>query len=187
MDDRAADVAYMAALVKLQAHARKWLVKRWLRRFYRDSKVMEPHWWRLIFATLLFFKFMLNAVCVITATDKTTQYDAAIPTQGNSDSTTPFQNHPHLYGNLYQLLVSSHVFSGIMLFVTGAIPVFARKGAKCHVIVGRMFLFFWLWHLVDGLINATTVLLSRGNALSSVVAKVVPGTALTLLPVAPLQ
>ena len=146
---------HVAAITKFQAHVRRRLTQRWLNRFYRHSNRMKPHWWRLVFASLLFFKVLLVAVCVVTATDRLTQYDAAIPTARNTDNITPFQQHPHLFGWVYQVsytcvvgagalpvvfashcpapscaaqtLVTSHVATGLMLFVFGVIPLFAAK------------------------------------------------------------
>ena len=146
---------HVAAITTFQAHVRRRLTQRWLNRFYRHSNRMKPHWWRLVFASLLFFKVLLVAVCVVTATDRLTQYDAAIPTARNTDNITPFQQHPHLFGWVYQVrctcvvvagalpvglcftladpscaaqtLVTSHVATGLMLFVFGVIPLLTAK------------------------------------------------------------
>jgi len=116
-----------AAVVMIQKHVRRWLVQRWVRRFYKNSKKMAAPWWRLTFSSLMFFKVMLNIVCVVTATDKLTQWDAAIPTDRNTENLTPLQQHPHLFGWVYQMLVISHNFTGLGLFIFGFSSLFSKK------------------------------------------------------------
>lgn len=150
------------AAIVIQRRARGFLVRLWLRRFYKHSRKMSAPWWRLTFASLMFYKTLLLLVSLVAGTNVMMQDKAAIATQGNSDFFTPFQEYPHLFGVVYQILVSSHGITGVLLFLTIFWPVFSAKGGTVHIVFGRIVLFVWLWHLLDGLVNASVVLLSRG-------------------------
>lgn len=77
---------------------------------------------------------------------------------------TPLHHHPNPFGWRwgFQFFVGAHNVTGLLLFVTCLIPMFAKKGGRTHIYVGRAFVFVWLLHLVDGLINSGQILMVRG-------------------------
>ena len=81
-----------------------------------------------------------------------------------TDIVTPFHHHPNPFGWRYgfQFFVGAHNVTGALLFLTCLVPLFASKGAKLHVRVGRAFVVVWIAHLVDGLVNSAQILITRG-------------------------
>ena len=49
-----------------------------------------------------------------------------------------------------------------MLFLSVSGPFVTTKGSLWHIWIGRVFVAAWLVHLLDGLVNAIVILVSRG-------------------------
>jgi Ca2+-binding EF-hand superfamily protein len=77
---------------------------------------------------------------------------------------TPFHHHPNPFGwsGGFQLFVAMHGVTGVLLFATCLVPLFARPGSPLHVRSGRVFVVVWLVHLVNGLVNSGHILVARG-------------------------
>lgn len=77
---------------------------------------------------------------------------------------TPFHQHPNPFGwrGGFQPLVAMHGLTGLLLFATCLVPLFARPGGLLHVRAGRAFVIVWLVHLVNGLVNSGHIMVARG-------------------------
>ena len=80
----------------------------------------------------------------------------------HTELTTPLYGHPNPFGLVFHFFVEAHDATGILLFVTCLVPLFARMGGPTHVRFGRAFVVIWLLHLVDGLANSGRILVARG-------------------------
>jgi hypothetical protein len=76
----------------------------------------------------------------------------------HTELTTPLYGHPNPFGLVFHFFVEAHDATGILLFVTCLVPLFARMGGTTHVRFGRAFVVIWLLHLVDGLANSGRIL-----------------------------
>lgn len=171
LDDTAESVAQLAGLVgdtaargvlRLQAVARgKRTRKAWEYLRSHDNKMSRWAFWPLFFFFLA-AKVELALCLLAAATDQLTQYGVAPPTSATAQFTTPFQKHPHNWGTLYQLSVVGHIITGSLLLVSMWVPMFTEKGAKVHRMFGRLFALAWVAHMLDGLFNASRVIITRG-------------------------
>lgn len=150
-----------AAVVRLQALARGYIVRWRMKRFRKHSSKMPPRAFRFVLYYLLVAKAVLICALLLAAMDAFTA-KLPPPTSETAAHKTPFQRHPHDFGMFYQLLVTAHGITGFGLCISMMFPIFATKGSRLHVYGGRVFLGFWIAHAFNGVVNASTVVLTRG-------------------------
>ena len=82
----------------------------------------------------------------------------------DTSNRTPFHDNPNLHGWEWgwQFFVGMHNITGIALWSVCLIPLFSVKGGSTHRRFGRAFVLFWLLHLLDGLVNSSHTLVTRG-------------------------
>lgn len=153
---------YQRAVVLAQAYARGYIVRRYFRRVAKATQRMPAAAFWALTAFFVVAKVSILVVLILAWADTFTAFGVAPPQTGLSQWASPMQDHPHDWGSWYQSLLQSHIVSGVGLFAAVLIPIVVRKGGAVHVWVGRAFMVLWVWHMLDGLINASTVLLNRG-------------------------
>mmetsp|Transcript_19009 Transcript_19009/g.67123 ORF Transcript_19009/g.67123 Transcript_19009/m.67123 type:complete len:499 (-) Transcript_19009:292-1788(-) len=151
-----------AGLLRLQARARgRHVRKAW--GYLRTHNNPMSRW---AFVSLAVFfvaaKVELTLVLLAALSDTFTDFATPPPTAATAAHKTPFQQHPHNWGVLFQILVLAHVVTGTSLVVSMLVPLFTEKGGRWHRAFGRLFATLWVFHMTNGLWNASTVILNRG-------------------------
>lgn len=148
-------------IVRIQALVRGFMVRWKMKRIKQHSNMMSRRAFNYYVAFLLIGKTELM-VCMLAALgDYFTTWDTP-PTTPTAEYLTPFQKHPHNYGAIFQFMVTGHIISGSGLLCTMLFPILSRKGGSVHLWGGRVFLFFWVLHMINGLVNASVVIATRG-------------------------
>lgn len=151
-----------AAILRLQARARGAHVRA-AYAYLRNHNRPMGRW--AFWSLAMFFvcaKVELTLCLLVALSDKFTDWTTLPPTRETGEHFTPFQQHPHNWGVLFQLMVAAHVITGSTLVVSLIVPLCTEKGGKLHRVFGRVFASVWVFHMIDGLWNASTVILNRG-------------------------
>ncbi len=129
---------------------------------------MPKAWFFAVLAILVWFKFQILASYAVAwtgwALDPSVFADVVGPGSGIAATApkTPFQDNLNLHGWPWQFFTRMHGMTGIALWAVCLVPLFTAKGDTLHRRFGRAFVFFWLLHLLDGLVNSSHTMTTRG-------------------------